>query len=157
MGDSSWALESGSWGSWVAIAYQGAQLRDHRICAQAAPVVVVHPDHQLFAHGRLCFLAGAERRPSGVWWRVGPLPSTLGPHYFFWWAYKWAGHTLHLFYPADFSWDSALIRFEESCLGRPPLGLVTAPWQGTHRASPFLLRNLPPLHPGPGNLPVCTR
>ena len=45
-----------------------------------------------------------------------------GPVVFFWWAYKWAGHTLHLFYPADFSWDSALIRFETRWLGLPSLG-----------------------------------
>ena len=43
------------------------------------------------------------------------------PMIFFWWAYKWAGHTLHLFYPSDLSLDPLLIRLENRWLGQPSL------------------------------------
>ena len=53
------------------------------------------------------------------------------PMIFFWWAYKWAGHTLHLFYPADLSLDAMLIRLENRWLGQPSL------WWARH-GSPWL-------------------
>ncbi len=52
------------------------------------------------------------------------------PMIFFWWAYKWAGHTLHLFYPSDLSLDPLLIRLENRWLGQPSLGWARygSPW-----------------------------
>ena len=53
------------------------------------------------------------------------------PVIFFWWAYKWAGHTLRLFYPSDLSLDPPLIRLEDRWLGQPSL------WWARH-GSPWL-------------------
>ncbi|MCZ6485050.1 MAG: phosphatase PAP2 family protein [Acidobacteria bacterium] len=69
-----------------------------------------------------CFVAlllGAtsEWRSSG-WLRFLRLWS---PVIFFWWAYLWAGHTLHLFYPPGVSFDSVIIRWEKRFLGQPSL------------------------------------
>jgi membrane-associated phospholipid phosphatase len=52
------------------------------------------------------------------------------PVIFFWWAYKWAGHTLHLFYSSDFSLDPLLIRLEDRWLGQPSLWWARngSPW-----------------------------
>ena len=52
------------------------------------------------------------------------------PVIFFWWAYTWAGHTLHLFYPPDFSLDPLLIRLEGRWLGQPSLWWARygSPW-----------------------------
>ena len=69
------------------------------------------------SHGRHG-LQGAGRRPGG--WVL--FLRLWVPVVFFWWAYKWPGHTLCLFYPADFSWDRPLIRFEKTYLGLPSLG-----------------------------------
>ncbi len=43
------------------------------------------------------------------------------PVIFFWWAYLWAGHTLHLFYPPGVSFDSVIIHWEKRFLGQPSL------------------------------------
>jgi len=52
------------------------------------------------------------------------------PVIFFWWAYKWAGHTLSLFYPSDYSLDPLLIRLEDRWLGQPSLWWARrgSPW-----------------------------
>ncbi len=52
------------------------------------------------------------------------------PVVFFWWAYTWAGHTLRLFYPSNFSLDPLLIRLEERWLGQPSLWWARSgsPW-----------------------------
>ena len=43
------------------------------------------------------------------------------PVIFFWWAYKWAGRTLHLFYPPEVCFDSTIIQLEKRFLGQPSL------------------------------------
>jgi membrane-associated phospholipid phosphatase len=53
------------------------------------------------------------------------------PVVFFWWAYLWAGRTLHLFYPPGVSFDDALIRLEARWFGQPSLHLALRyerPW-----------------------------
>ncbi len=52
------------------------------------------------------------------------------PMIFFWWAYTWAGHTLHLFYPSDLSLDPMLIRLENRWIGQPSLWWARygSPW-----------------------------
>ena len=43
------------------------------------------------------------------------------PILFFWWAYRWAGHTLNSIHPPEFSLDARLIRLEDRILGQPSL------------------------------------
>ncbi len=43
------------------------------------------------------------------------------PIIFFWWAYKWAGSTLHLFHEPTFTLDSEIIRLEDRYLGQSSL------------------------------------
>jgi membrane-associated phospholipid phosphatase len=53
------------------------------------------------------------------------------PVIFFWWAYLWAGRTLHLYYPKGFSFDQALLRLEDKWFGQPSLRLALRydqPW-----------------------------
>ncbi|HJO03589.1 MAG TPA: phosphatase PAP2 family protein [Acidobacteriota bacterium] len=49
------------------------------------------------------------------------------PIVYFWWAYAWAGHTLHLFHPPEFSYDRPLINVEQRLFGNPSL------WLGRNR------------------------
>jgi membrane-associated phospholipid phosphatase len=49
------------------------------------------------------------------------------PIVYFWWAYSWAGHTLHLMHPPEFSYDRPLIDLEQRLFGNPSL------WLGRHR------------------------
>ena len=46
------------------------------------------------------------------------------PIIYFWWAYAWAGHTLHLFYPPEFSYDRPLIDLDQRLFGNPSLWLA---------------------------------
>ncbi len=52
------------------------------------------------------------------------------PIAFFWWAYLWAGHTLHVFYLEGVSFDGALIRLEARFFNQPSLWLASGrpPW-----------------------------
>lgn len=61
------------------------------------------------------------------WFRTTALWS---PIVFFWWAYLWAGHTLHVCFPPDFSFDPALVRTEGRFLGQLSLRLAARdkPW-----------------------------
>ena len=61
------------------------------------------------------------------WLRITVLWSPIA---FFWWAYLWAGRTLHVFYPEGVSFDSPLIRLEARFFGQPSLWLARdrAPW-----------------------------
>ncbi len=43
------------------------------------------------------------------------------PILFFWWAYKWAGHTLNSIHPPDYSLDAKILRLEDRILGQPSL------------------------------------
>ena len=122
MGDSPLALEAGSWGSYLALAYL--------LISSGITALAPRPPRR---RGRIlatnfslmvCFVAllvlgEGPPEAGGGWIRFFQL---WAPIIFFWWAYKWAGNTLHLFYPADFSWDSVLIRFERKYLGLPSLG-----------------------------------
>lgn len=116
------ALEAGSWGSYLALAYL--------LISSGITALAPRPPRR---RGRIlainfllvaCFVAllvlteGLQETGS-EWSRFFQL---WAPVIFFWWAYKWAGNTLHLFYPEDFSWDSALIHFERKYLGLPSLG-----------------------------------
>ncbi|RPI25983.1 MAG: phosphatase PAP2 family protein [Acidobacteria bacterium] len=55
------------------------------------------------------------------WFRIVALWSPVA---FFWWAYLWAGLTLHAYYPRDFSYDSRLIRLEDRLFNQPSLWLA---------------------------------
>lgn len=46
------------------------------------------------------------------------------PIVYYWWAYAWAGHTLHLFSDPDFSYDRPLIAAEERWFGNPSLWMA---------------------------------
>lgn len=46
------------------------------------------------------------------------------PIVYYWWAYAWAGPTLHLFYPQDFSFDRPLIAAEQRLFGNPSLWMA---------------------------------
>ncbi|HXK61656.1 MAG TPA: phosphatase PAP2 family protein [Acidobacteriota bacterium] len=61
------------------------------------------------------------------WFRITALWSPIA---FFWWAYLWAGSTLHVYYPRDFSFDSRLIHLEERLFKQPSLWLASSqrPW-----------------------------
>ncbi len=52
------------------------------------------------------------------------------PILYFWWAYTWAGHTLHLFHAPEFSYDRPLIDIEQRWLGNPSVWLARGrpPW-----------------------------
>ena len=43
------------------------------------------------------------------------------PILFFWWAYKWAGHTLNSIHPPEYSLDERILRLEDKILGQPSL------------------------------------
>lgn len=53
-----------------------------------------------------------------------------GPIVFYWWAYTWAGKTLHLFHPPEFTYDRPLIALEERLFGNPSLWMARdkPPW-----------------------------
>jgi len=61
------------------------------------------------------------------WFRITALWSPVA---FFWWAYLWAGRTLHVFYPENISFDAALIRLEAKLFSQPSLWLARgrSPW-----------------------------
>ncbi len=46
------------------------------------------------------------------------------PIVYYWWAYTWAGRTLHLLYPPEFSFDRPLIAAETRLFGNPSLCLA---------------------------------
>lgn len=46
------------------------------------------------------------------------------PLVYYWWAYVWAGPTLHLFHDETFSFDRALIALEQRLFGNPALWLA---------------------------------
>lgn len=46
------------------------------------------------------------------------------PIVYYWWAYEWAGRTLHLFHPPDFSFDRPLIASESRLFGNPALWMA---------------------------------
>lgn len=46
------------------------------------------------------------------------------PIVYFWWAYAWAGRTLHFFHPAELSFDRPLITLEERLFGNPALWMA---------------------------------
>ena len=52
------------------------------------------------------------------------------PLIFYWWAYVWAGKTLHLYSPPSFSYDRPLIAAEQRLFGNPSLWLARGrpPW-----------------------------
>ena len=43
------------------------------------------------------------------------------PILFFWWAYRWAGHTLSSIHPPEYSLDAKIVRLEDRFLGQPSL------------------------------------
>ncbi len=61
------------------------------------------------------------------WFRITTLWSPIA---FFWWAYFWAGRTLHVLYAESVSFDGALIRLEDKLFGQPSLWLASGrpPW-----------------------------
>lgn len=46
------------------------------------------------------------------------------PIVYYWWAYAWAGATLHLFHPPEVSFDRALIATERRWFGNPALWMA---------------------------------
>jgi len=70
----------------------------------------------------------ASEAPSRqTWFRITVLWS---PIVFFWWAYLWAGVTLHAYYPESVSFDASLISLEARLFGQPSLWLARGqpPW-----------------------------
>lgn len=46
------------------------------------------------------------------------------PIVYYWWAYVWAGRTLHFYFPDDFSFDRQLIAAERRLFGNPSLWMA---------------------------------
>jgi membrane-associated phospholipid phosphatase len=120
---------AGSWGICLAIAYllihSGMILLASRRPQSPARILLTN---LLLIAGFVILLLGAL-----LDWRDTPglrFLSLWAPMIFFWWAYKWAGHTLHLFYPLDLSLDPLLIRLEDRWLGQPSLWWARSgsPW-----------------------------
>ena len=76
----------------------------------------------------ILLLSAAQQRQE--WWEGLLFLWLWAPVIFFWWAYTWAGHTLGLFYPSDYSLDPLLIRVEQRWLGQPSLWWARSgsPW-----------------------------
>ncbi len=58
---------------------------------------------------------------AGILFSDSPILQLWVPVIFFWWAYRWAGQTLHTFHPPEFSLDQRIIGWEERFLGQPSL------------------------------------
>lgn len=74
-----------------------------------------------FVFGTLAF-AGA-----GTAWGASTgmtLVRLIAPIIYYWYAYAFVGPTLHLYYPAEFSYDVPLIRAEQRFFGNPSLWLA---------------------------------
>ncbi len=57
----------------------------------------------------------------GMLWVDSPFLPLWLPVVFFWWAYRWSGHTLGAFHPPEFSLDGKIISWEGRFLGQPSL------------------------------------
>ncbi len=120
---------AGSWGICLVIAYLLFHsgmilLASHRPQSSAR---ILFTNLLLSACCVVLLLSATPQWQEPPWLRFSRL---WAPVIFFWWAYKWAGHTLHLFYPSDFSLDPMLIRLENRWLGQPSLWWARngSPW-----------------------------
>ncbi len=110
--------------TWLVIGY----LIGHTVCILKARYRPAHPRRILLVNAVLLvlFLVQVSALRSHAlwderWFRITVLWSPL---LFFWWAYLWAGRTLHVFYPEDVSFDATLIRLEARLFGQPSLWLA---------------------------------
>ena len=122
-------LTPGSFGICLAIAYlsvhSGMVLLGWR--RAKSPGRILLTNLLLISCFAVLLLGATSEWPGSGWLRFLRLWSPL---IFFWWAYLWAGHTLHLFYPPEVSFDSVIIRWEERFLGQPSLWWARngSPW-----------------------------
>ena len=104
------------------------------LCLLTVPFAAVNSLHHELARFRLArrwrvhavnvatsaFFVALASRPGGdsLPWIAARL---WLPVAYYWWAYPWAGRTLHLFYPPEFSFDRLLIEWDSRLFGNPSL------------------------------------